>query len=59
MGIREQFNMISREYDAKRRLCIPCYDGFYQETTAFIASCIKKPKTVLDLGAGTGLLISF
>ena len=51
--------MISREYDAKRRLFIPCYDESYQETTAFIASCIKKPKTFLDLGAGTGLLTSF
>lgn len=59
MGIREQFNRISKEYDAKRRLFIPCHDEFYQETTAFIASCIRKPKTVLDLGAGTGLLTSF
>lgn len=59
MGIREQFNRVSKEYDAKRRLFIPCYYEFYQETTTFISSCIRKPETILDLGAGTGLLTSF
>lgn len=56
MGIREQFDRVSPEYDAKRRLFIPCFDSFYAEATAFIASSIRKPGTVLDLGAGTGLL---
>lgn len=59
MGIREQFNRISAEYDAKRRLFIPCFDSFYLETTGFVASCMRKPDVILDLGAGTGLLASY
>lgn len=59
MDISEQFNRISAEYDSKRRMFIPCFDAFYQETTAFLASCMKAPGTVIDLGAGTGLLASY
>lgn len=59
MDIEKQFNLIAEEYDSNRRKFIPCFDDFYQSTTKFIASNIMKPKQVLDLGAGTGLLSYF
>lgn len=59
MNIEDHFNRISNEYDAKRRLFIPCFDNFYINSTDFISSSITKPKIVIDLGAGTGLLTSF
>ena len=54
--IEAQFNLIAEEYDCNRRKFIPCFDDYYENSTKFIISSIKKPKKVLDLGAGTGLL---
>ncbi|MCQ2380644.1 MAG: class I SAM-dependent methyltransferase [Victivallaceae bacterium] len=55
--IRNEFNRISEEYDAKRRLFIPCFDAFYRDSTDCIAGSLPRPpRRVLDLGAGTGLL---
>lgn len=59
MNIESQFNLIAEEYDKNRRKFIPCYNGFYNDTTRFIASNIPQPKLILDLGAGTGLLSYF
>lgn len=59
MEIEKQFNLIANEYDKNRRKFLPCFDDFYGNTTEFIAANIEKPKRVLDLGAGTGLLTSF
>ena len=59
MSIKEQFNSIAQEYDANRRRFIPCFQDFYENTTKFIVSNIAGPKSVLDLGAGTGLLTRF
>jgi tRNA (cmo5U34)-methyltransferase len=59
MTIEEQFNLIAREYDDNRRKFIPCFDGYYVETTDFLAGNIVAPKHILDLGAGTGLLSAF
>ena len=56
MNIEEQFNLIAEEYDKNRRKFIPCFDDYYIGTTEFIASNLKNPKQILDLGAGTGLL---
>lgn len=56
MSIEEQFNLIAKEYDSKRKNFIPCLDDYYQNTTKFIANSILEPKNILDLGAGTGLL---
>ena len=56
MNIESQFNMIAEEYDINRRKFIPCFDDYYINTTAFIASNIKAPESIIDLGAGTGLL---
>ena len=59
MEIEEQFNLIAEEYDSNRKRFISCFDDFYNGTTQFIASNVEKPKRVLDLGAGTGLLSYF
>ena len=54
--IEIQFNCVAEKYDQNRAKFIPCFNDFYNGTTEFVASCIKEPKRVLDLGAGTGLL---
>lgn len=59
MKIEEQFNFIADEYDEKRKLFIPCFDEYYEKTTAFLAANMREPKGILDLGAGTGILSSF
>lgn len=59
MNIEEQFNYIAKEYDINRKKFIPCFNDYYENTTKFILSNIVKPKRVLDLGAGTGLLSYF
>lgn len=59
INIKEQFNFVAQEYDANRKKFIPCFDDYYENTTKFIVSNIEKPKRVLDLGAGTGLLSCF
>lgn len=59
MNIENQFNRIAQEYDRNRKKFIPCFNDFYENTTKFIASNIKEPKRIIDLGAGTGLLTSF
>ena len=59
MNIEKQFNLIAEEYDSNRRKFIPCFDDFYKNTTEFIVSNIEKPKQIVDLGAGTGLLTYF
>lgn len=58
MNLVEHFNKVAKEYDKSRRIFIPCFDEFYDESTNFIASTIR-PRNVLDLGAGTGLLTCY
>lgn len=59
MTLKEKFDEYAREYDAVRRILIPCYDDFYDKTTDFITHIIPRPKKILDLGAGTGILDSY
>lgn len=59
MNIEEQFNLIAKEYDLGRKKFIPCFDDYYGNTTDFLAQNIMKPKKVLDLGTGTGILSMF
>lgn len=59
MDVKQQFNLIAKEYDKNRKKFIPCFDDFYIETTKFIAANLEYPKNILDLGAGTGLLSYF
>ena len=48
------------DYDLSRRRLIPCYDLFYGTAAELASRTIKEAKpSVLDLGAGTGLLSEY
>lgn len=50
------FDRHAAEYDALRRRLIPPFDAFYGTAVAALDLLPGPPATVLDLGAGTGLL---
>lgn len=54
--ITTRFDQIADAYDPNRRRFIPCFDAFYVDATAFLASLVPGPARIVDLGAGTGLL---
>lgn len=56
VNIEEQFNLVAKEYDSKRKVFIPCFNDFYITSTNFIKANVKSAHNILDLGAGTGLL---
>ena len=56
--VRDQFNSISKEYDRQRPYLIPCFHDFYTACYSLIKR-LPNSKTLLDLGAGTGLFSYF
>ncbi|MDR2962594.1 MAG: class I SAM-dependent methyltransferase [Bacteroidales bacterium] len=54
--IEERFSQIAQQYDAQRRLFIPCFDDYYGLGVSFLKRVKPSVRTVLDLGAGTGIL---
>jgi tRNA (cmo5U34)-methyltransferase len=50
------FDITASTYDADRARLIPCYDAFYRRATDLI---VHDAHSILDLGAGTGLLSQF
>ena len=58
-SIEKQFDLVADEYDLSRRKFIPCFDDYYEKTTAFAASFLNNPRRIADLGAGTGLLTMY
>ncbi len=56
--IKDQFGAISKEYDRQRPYLIPCFHDFYTACYPLVKR-MAKAKTVLDLGAGTGLFSYF
>jgi tRNA (cmo5U34)-methyltransferase len=56
--VKEQFSNVSEKYDSQRKYLIPCYNDFYAACLPLIKS-LPNAKTVLDLGAGTGLFSQF
>jgi tRNA (cmo5U34)-methyltransferase len=54
--IKEQFSAIAKEYDARRKWLIPCLDDFYKTPVSLLKFYKSDIKSVVDLGAGTGLL---
>lgn len=56
-NIQKQFGAIAREYDQQRRKLIPCFDDFYG-FQLLAAKDAPKHQSILDIGAGTGLLTS-
>lgn len=56
--IQEQFNHISQQYDSQRERLIPCFHDFYNAALPLVKNR-PQAKTVLDLGAGSGLFSKF
>lgn len=57
-ALKEQFNAVSARYDQQRPYLIPCFDDFYGAASALLANR-PRARTVLDVGAGTGLFSYF
>jgi tRNA (cmo5U34)-methyltransferase len=55
-NVRDIFNAAASEYDAARPRLIPCFDEFYGTALELIPFKSDASFSVLDLGAGTGLL---
>lgn len=56
--IKEQFGSVSKKYDSQRQFLIPCFNDFYSACLPLVKS-LTHAKTVLDIGAGTGLFTQF
>ena len=56
--VKEQFSNVSKRYDSQREYLIPCFHDFYSACLPLVKS-LTHAKTVLDIGAGTGLFTQF
>ena len=56
MSLKDAFNSSANEYDKFRRQLIPCFDEFYGTVVKLVPFRRNEKISVLDLGAGTGLL---
>jgi tRNA (cmo5U34)-methyltransferase len=57
--IKDRFNLVAQKYDEQRRFFIPCFDDYYQTSLSFLSKVRPDFKSILDLGAGTGLLTKY
>lgn len=57
--IEERFGSVAQSYDEQRKKFIPCFDDYYTSMIDFIFQSFAPPKSIVDLGAGTGLLTKF
>ena len=55
-GIKQSFDEGAGKYDRQRRMVIPCFNDFYQTAIDLIPFGSSDSFSLLDLGAGTGLL---
>ncbi|HEY6420840.1 MAG TPA: methyltransferase domain-containing protein [Candidatus Binataceae bacterium] len=58
-SIKRAFDTGAENYDRGRRRLVPGFDDFYRAATDLIPFSPEREFTVLDLGAGTGLLSAF
>jgi tRNA (cmo5U34)-methyltransferase len=58
-NVKEAFDRSAEVYDKARRQLIPCFDEYYGTALALIPFGQDDKFSVLDLGAGTGLLSAF
>jgi tRNA (cmo5U34)-methyltransferase len=56
MTVKKIFDAGALQYDRNRRKVIPCFDDFYKTLIRLIPFDSSEEFTVLDLGAGTGLV---
>ncbi|WP_312825109.1 class I SAM-dependent methyltransferase [Epilithonimonas sp.] len=57
-SIKSKFNAVSEKYDKQRKELIPCFDDFYKIPVE-LSNQIKIVDSILDIGAGTGLMSAF
>ncbi len=57
--ISQKFNQAAEKYDQQRRFFIPHLDVYYECGIDFLVNAGYSFKSVLDLGAGTGLLSKY
>jgi len=57
--VSERFNQVSEKYDIQRRYFIPCFDDYYETSISFLSKVRNNFYSILDLGAGTGLLTKY
>ncbi len=55
-GIEYKFNKYATNYDHARQQLIPCFSEFYSTAVKIIPFSTSKNLSILDIGAGTGLL---
>ena len=55
-NVKEAFDRSAESYDRARRQLIPCFDEYYDAALNLIPFEANDKFSVLDLGAGTGLL---
>lgn len=53
------FNAHAESYEALRRRLVPPFDAFYGTAIEALSFSASRPRRILDLGAGTGLLSRF
>lgn len=58
-NIKKQFNSNVEIYDSGRRYFIPCFDDYYEIGVNILSLMKNDCKSILDLGAGTGLLTKY
>ncbi len=58
-SIRYAFDRTAETYDRARRKLIPCFDEFYRAAVDLLPFAREREISVLDLGAGTGLMSAF
>lgn len=56
VSAKELFDRSVERYDQNRHLLIPCFEEFYRSVTELVPFKADQSFSVLDLGAGTGLL---
>lgn len=54
--IQQQFDLIARQYDEGRKCFIPCFDDYYNRSISMLKNLKPDVSSIIDLGAGTGLL---
>lgn len=59
LALQDAFGLTARAYDRARRQLVPCFDDFYRTAVELLPFPRQQAITVLDLGAGTGLLAGF
>lgn len=55
-NIKENFDLIAKQYDEGRHCFIPCFEDFYVRSISLLKNIRGNVSHITDLGAGTGLL---